>query len=854
MSNNKLISQPDLLAEKIIAYAEVILPLALPTTYTYSVTEKYEGKIQTGCRVEVALKNKRYAGIVKSIGTQRPPYETKPVLNVLDEEPVLYTQQLQLWNWMAHYYMCSEGEVMAAALPAHFKLSSETILQFNDEYGDDFTALDNDEYLVAEALLIKKQLNLNEVQQILDVTHVYPVIKKLIEKKVCTVWEALSERYKSKKENYVVLNPQYNNDDALSELLNNWSKAPKQMELLLAYLHLLKTEGEVTQPELLKKSGATAAQLKGLVEKSILFVEKRSIDRIKSLPKAMEVHFDLSAAQQQALKEVEENFVDKNICLLHGVTGSGKTQLYIKLIESYYNRGKQVLYLLPEIALTAQMIRRLQTHFGGNIAIYHSKFNNNERVELWNKIRTGETRIVLGARSALFLPFKELGLIVVDEEHDSSFKQYDPAPRYNARDAAVYYASLFGATPVGTEEQTGNGFSPVGTKGQTAINPAKVLLGSATPSIETYFNTQKGKYGLVELNERFGGITLPAIEMIDTRKVAQKGKVMLSPQLKEAIEKTVAAGRQVILFQNRRGYSPYLVCGTCGYLPQCTNCDVTLTLHKFSNKLHCHYCGTTYPKLVECPACGTVNWMEKNFGTEKIEETIEADFPNIKVARMDVDAVRGKTAHDSLIKLFEQQRIDVLVGTQMVVKGLDFEKVSLVGILDADGLLSFADFRVHERAFQLMEQVSGRAGRKDEQGKVMIQTTQVNHPVLQFVQQHDYKSMYAFELQNRKEFFYPPFSRVIKITLKHKSKQTVDDIADRLGNALRKDMDNFVMGPAAPVIGRIRNQYLMELFIKLPLDMKKIERYKKVIKNHFNLLQTEQRFKSVVMIADVDAQ
>lgn len=849
MGSSKTIAQLDLLASNIVAYAEVILPLALPATYTYAITENFVDKAQPGCRVEVALKNKRYAGIIKNISQQKPPYETKPILNVLDDEPVLYPQQLQLWNWMSNYYMCSEGEVMAAALPAHFKLSSETILQFNDEYGDDFSALNNDEYLVAEALLLKQQLNLTEVQQVLDATHVYPVIKNLIEKKVCTVWEALSERYKSKKENYVVLNPQYNSDDALSELLNNWGKGPKQMELLLAYLHLVKTEGEVTQAGLLKKAGATTAQLKGLVDKGILFIEKRSVDRIRSLPKAMQVDFELSPAQQKALSAVQENFTNKNICLLRGVTSSGKTQLYIKLIEQYYNKGKQVLYLLPEIALTAQMIRRLQTHFGGNIAIYHSKFNNNERVELWNKIKTGETRIVLGARSSLFLPFKELGLIIVDEEHDNSFKQYDPAPRYNARDAAVYYASLFFSIPAG------NTATPAGTDGQAGnLRNAKVLLGSATPSIETYFNAQKGKYGLVELNERFGGIQLPVIEMVDTRKVAQKGKVILSPQLKEAIEKTVAAGRQVILFQNRRGYSPYLICGTCGYLPQCQNCDVTLTLHKFSNKLHCHYCGTTYAKLVECPACGKVNWMEKNFGTEKIEETIEADFPNMKVARMDVDAVKGKTAHDTLIKLFEQQRIDVLVGTQMVVKGLDFEKVSLVGILDADGLLSFADFRVHERAFQLMEQVSGRAGRKDEQGKVMIQTTQVNHPVLQFVQQHDYKKMYEFELANRKEFFYPPFSRIIQITLKHKMKEIVDDIAERLGNALKKDLGNFVMGPAAPVVGRIRNQYLMELFIKLPLDMKKIERCKQVIKNHFNLLQTEQRFKSVSMIADVDAQ
>ncbi|MDB5275384.1 MAG: priA [Ferruginibacter sp.] len=826
-NSNEIIFDSITVVQKISLYAEVILPLALPTTYTYAVPAIFADKIKPGCRVEVVLgKNKRYAGIIKLITPEAPAYTTKEILNVLDDEPVLYPQQLQLWNWMSQYYMCSEGEVMAAALPAHFKLSSETILLFNEDYGDDFSSLNNEEYLVAEALLIKKQLNLTEVQQVLDVTHVYPVIKKLIDKKVCVVWEALSERYQSKKENFVVLNPQYDTDAAMSELLNNWTKAPKQMELLLSYLHLIKTTGEVTQVELLKKSGATAAQLNGLAEKKILLIEKRTVDRIKALPKAMEVAFDLSAAQEICLLEVQRCFTTKNVCLLHGVTSSGKTQIYIKLIEAYYKQGKQVLYLLPEIALTAQMIRRLQFHFGGNIAIYHSKFNNNERVELWNKIKTGEVRIVLGARSALFLPFKDLGLIVVDEEHDPSFKQQDPAPRYNARDAAVYYGALFNA---------------------------KIVLGSATPSIETYYNAQKGKYGLVELSERFGGIHLPTIEIINTRQVAQKGKVMLSPQLKEAIEKTVAAGRQVILFQNRRGYSPYLICGTCGYLPQCKDCDVTLTLHKYSNKLHCHYCGTTYPKITACPACGSVNWIEKNFGTEKIEEMIEDEFPSLKVARMDVDSVRGKSAHDNLIKLFEQQRIDVLVGTQMVVKGLDFEKVSLVGILDADGLLSFADFRVNERAFQLMEQVSGRAGRKESQGNVLIQATQINHPVLQFVKEHDYKKLYSFEINNRQQFFYPPFSRIIEITLKHKAKEVVDEAANKLAAALQKNMSNFVVGPAAPVVARIRNQYLMELLIKLPLDTKQIQLYKQIIRNEFNLLLAEKQFKSVVMIADVDA-
>jgi primosomal protein N' (replication factor Y) (superfamily II helicase) len=814
------------------AYADVILPLALPKTYTYSLPDIFLDKVQVGSRVEVVLgKNKRYAGIVKTISNTAPPYQTKPIENVLDDVPVIYDQQLQLWQWLSEYYMCSEGEVMAAALPAHLKLSSETILLYDESYGDDFAALSNDEYIVAEALLIKKQLNLSEVQQLLDVVQVYPVIKKLIEKKVCIVWEALQDKYKAKKENYVLLHPAYASDEALSQLLNEpkasgLERSPKQMELLLAYLHLLKTEGEVLQTALLKKSGATAAQLKGLVDKGIIMVEKRSVDRIPALPKKIETAFELSPAQQQAITQVQQCFAQKDICLLHGVTGSGKTLLYIKLIEEYHNKGQQVLYLLPEIALTAQMIRRLQMHFGGNIAIYHSKFSNNERVEIWNKIKSAEIKIVIGARSALLLPFQKLGLIIVDEEHDASFKQQDPAPRYHARDTAVYYASFFNA---------------------------KVLLGSATPSIETYFNAQKGKYGLVELNERYGSIHLPKIEIIDTRQVAQKGKVMLSPQLKEAITTTVESGRQVILFQNRRGYSPYLICGTCGYLPQCKHCDVTLTLHKFSNKLHCHYCGTTYPKIVECPACGTVNWMEKNFGTEKIEELIETEFANMKVARMDVDAVRGKTAHDNLVKLFEQQRIDILVGTQMVVKGLDFEKVGLVGILDADGLLSFADFRVNERAFQLMEQVSGRAGRKEAQGKVLIQATQVKHPVLQLVQQHDYKGMYALEIENRKEFFYPPFSRIIYITMKHKIKEVVEEAAEKLGAALRRDMPGFISGPAAPVVGRVRNQYLMELMVKLPLDMKKIQQYKKIIRNHFNLLLTENRFKAVTMVADVDA-
>jgi len=651
--------------------------------------------------------------------------ETKDILNVLDAEPVVYEEQLKLWEWMASYYMCSEGEVMAAALPAHFKLSSETIIVYNEEYGDDFSSLDHDEFIVGEALLIKKELTLSEVQQLLDSHTTYPVISRLVNKKVCHVWESLKQTYVPKKETFVLLNPEYDNEDKLSELLNNWTKAPKQMELLLSYLHLMKTEGEVTKASLLKKSGASEAQLKGLADKNILRIEKKIIDRIKYLPKNVQIDFELTEAQQKAFDQTKQHLQSKPVCLLHGVTSSGKTNIYIKLIEEYIKQGGQVLYMLPEIALTSQVIRRLQKHFGGYIGIYHSKFSQNERVEIWNKVKTGELRVILGARSSVFLPYQNLGLIICDEEHDTSYKQQEPAPRYNGRDAAIYFASLFGA---------------------------KTLLGSGTPSVESYYNATTGKYGLVELMQRYGDLKLPVIEFIDTRMLRQaqhdkaaktdSAKIMLSPPLIEAVNEVLARKKQVILFQNRRGYAPYQVCGVCGWIPQCKYCDVSLTYHKLSNKLVCHYCGTTYPPVHSCAACGSDKFVQRNFGTEKIEEQLQEIFPDAKVARMDMDTVKGKNAHDVLIQQFEQRRIDILVGTQMVVKGLDFDNVDLVGILDADGLLHFADFRVNERAFQLMEQVSGRAGRKEETGKVLVQTSQPHHPLLQVVQQHDYKAMF----------------------------------------------------------------------------------------------------------------
>jgi primosomal protein N' (replication factor Y) len=499
----------------------------------------------------------------------------------------------------------------------------------------------------------------------------------------------------------------------------------------------------------------------------------------------------------------------------------------MKLIEEQIQLGKQVLYLLPEIALTAQMIRRLQKSLGGHIAIYHSKFNPNERVEIWNKINSGETKVVLGARSALFLPFNNLGLIICDEEHDASYKQQEPAPRYHSRDAAIYYASLFNAS---------------------------VLLGSATPSIETYFNVQQNKYGLVELLERYGDVAMPTIELIDLKQIPakQRSENPLSPALLKGIQETLAAKKQVILFQNRRGYAPYMICNTCGWIPHCNHCDVTLTFHKGKQKLSCHYCGTTYPILQTCLACGNHHFIQKNYGTEKIEELVAEAFPQAVIARMDYDSVKGKHDHDNLIKIFEQHRIDILVGTQMVVKGLDFEKVSLVGIIDADGILNFTDFRVNERAYQLMEQVSGRAGRKDGLGKVMVQVSNLQHPVLQFVQQHNFQALYQFEIENRQQFLYPPFTRLIQVIFKHKDKHIAEEAANIMQQGLLNQFGSYLNGPSQPIVDRIRNQYIWEILLKLPKDSRTVNNCKRAIHQQMIIIQSNKRYRSVHIIPNAD--
>ena len=808
-------------------YAEIIIPLALPKNYTWAIPTELADGVMIGMRVEVMLgSNKRYAGIIKKILTEKPAgFNPKPILGILDDAPIVYPEQLQLWEWMAAYYICTEGEVMQAAVPSHLKISSESVFILNEDTAIDGQNLSDTEYIISEALQIKKQLSLVEIQKLLDKKSVYPVINKLIQKGICSVEETMHDKYTIKVENLLHLHPDYHTETALEQLMNDWTRAPKQLALLLAFLHLQKTEGQVQQKALLEKSGAAHAQLKALIEKGILIVEKRKIDRLAvDLSLGNTNLHQLSAAQQLAYDSILEQMKTHSVNLLHGITGSGKTQIYAALIEQAIQSNQQALYMLPEIALTAQMIRRLKQYFGGKIAIYHSKFNPNERVEIWNKVKSGEIKIVLGARSALFLPYHNLSLIIIDEEHDASYKQQDPAPRYQARDTAIYYANQLGA---------------------------KVVLGSATPSIETYYNAMQNKFGYYHLKERFSVGALPQMQIVDTKKQSEQSAI-LTPQLLEAIQSTVAKNKQVILFQNKRGYAPYMICETCGWIPHCKQCDVSLTLHKGKNMLSCHYCGAAYPVVHTCEACGKQSFKQKSFGTEQIEEKLALALPHLRIARMDLDNIKGKNEHDHLIQQFERKEIDVLVGTQMVVKGLDFEHVDLVGIVDADSLLNFNQYRVNERAFQMMEQVSGRSGRKNDQGKVIVQLSQTSHPVIDFVKEHDYPAFYAFEINNRKHFAYPPFSRLMSILFKHKENHIAEEAANHFLKSLDPNIQKTVMGPAQPIINRIRNKYIWELCVKITKQPQQLAIAKKQLLHFIQLISVHPRYKSVQIIIDID--
>ena len=808
--------------------AEVIIPVALPQNYTWSVPASMRDQVQIGIRVEVNLgARRRYAGIIKRLHTDTPDFKPKPIIQLLDDHPIVTETQLTFWTWIAQYYLCTEGEVMSAALPTNFKLSSETWLRLLPTHREDFTALEDAEYLLAEALSIKKQLRISEAQLILQNKQVYSIIHRLVELGIAELVESLQEKYASRLDTFISLHPTYQDETTLADLLNGGLRAPKQLGLLLAYLDLKRDNDSITRTTLLKRASSTAAPLQALIEKEILIAEKRSVGRITRPEAFVKLDFTLSSYQETALQSIRSQWNQQDVCLIRGVTGSGKTHLYIQLIADAIQQGKQVLYLLPEIALTSQIIRRLQQHFGGGVGVYHSRFSGNERVEIWNEVRSGKIRVMLGARSALFLPFTDLGLIICDEEHDASYKQQDPAPRYHARDAAIYLA---------------------------ARHEAKVLLGSATPSLESFYHAQQGKYGYVELTQRFGAGELPSLQVIDTRAILKEDRtrVSMTPPLMKRMEEVLAQKRQIILFQNRRGYSPYQLCILCGWIPQCEHCDVSLTYHKKSNQLRCHYCGSSYPLVQRCHACGHDQFGQRSFGTERIEEQLQLHFPKARIARMDVDTVKGKQAHDQLIQQFETGEVDILVGTQMVVKGLDFDRVDLVGILDADGLMHFADFRASERAFQLMEQVSGRAGRKQANGQVLVQTSDPEHPILKWVAAHDYIGFYEAELKKRQAFGYPPFSRMIRVLFRYKQQSVVEQAAQAWAKAMGATWQARMIGPAEPMIARIRDQFRMEVWLKLPRSAKSIAEAKGKIISSIYQFRKEKSLARVDVVIDVD--
>ena len=817
-------------------YVDVLLPLPLANWYTYSLPESLEGQVQTGSRVIVSFGPKKfYTALVANVHYCPPEgYEIKDVTEVLDTRPILLPQQFRLWKWMASYYLCTMGDVYKAALPSGMKLESETIVTANPDY-EATTPLAPREQQVLDLLAQDPEQCITQLEKRTDATrNILPVINSLLAKGAISVKEELKRNYKPKTEIRVKLSPDCQTEERLHQLFDELGRTPKRLALLMKYLELSgfftdkASLRDVSKKELLTRADATPTIFNGLVEKGIFetyLYEVGRLDREQTHTVAIN---PLNPAQQAAYDAILSHFREKNVCLLHGVTSSGKTEIYIHLIRQAIENGQQVLYLLPEIALTTQITERLKRVFGGRIGIYHSKFPDAERVEIWQKqLRPeGHYDIILGVRSSVFLPFHNLGLIIVDEEHETTYKQQDPAPRYHARDTAIMLASIYGA---------------------------KVLLGTATPSIDSYHNALAGKYGLVALNERYKDIRLPEIRIVDIKELARK-KMMngpFSPELLAAVRQALERHEQVILFQNRRGFAPMIECKVCGWVPKCKNCDVSLTYHKGLNQLTCHYCGYTYAVPRSCPACGSVELVNRGFGTEKIEDNIREIFPDAKVARMDLDTTRSRSAYERIIADFEAGKTHILIGTQMVSKGLDFDHVSVVGILNADNMLNYPDFRAHERAFQLMAQVAGRAGRRDKRGLVILQTKSPDLPVIHQVVTNDYKQMYEDQTAERKLFHYPPFCRFIYVYLKHRKEDVVTQAADTLAAWLRTAFGDKVLGPDKPPVGRIQMLFIKKIVIKLDLNMSgtKVRDYLLSVQRQ---LIEDERFRSLVVYYDVD--
>ncbi|HAD13321.1 MAG TPA: primosomal protein N' [Saprospirales bacterium] len=811
-------------------YADIILPLALPKrTYTYSVPESVASLIQPGVRVEVQFgRSKRYSGLVERVHEQAPGYEVKPILSVLDEVTVVTPQQFRLWDWMADYYCCTLGEVMSAALPGHLKLTSETRLVFNDQHGDNFSDLDDEEYLIAEALQIQHEIEVEDARKILNKKTVFPVIQRLLNKGVLFVREELQEKFKPKKVSALRLAEPYRSQpELLRQVMNDLSGKERQLEILMAYLALEKRQPMVLKQEVLYKADVTEASLNTLIKKGILEKYAREVSRIGGYEDELTEADTLSAQQEKAVQELENlSAKDTRVTLLHGVTGSGKTRVYVELMREAIRNGQQVLYLLPEIGLTTQIIQRLEKVFGNDISVNHSKINTQERVEVWKAAAAGKP-VILAARSGLFLPYKQLGLVIVDEEHDPSFKQYDPAPRYHARDTAIYLAGLYGA---------------------------KTVLGTATPALETWYNVETGKYGLVTMPERFGGLELPEVQTIDLReqmKYRQMQSIFSKPLL-ENLQRALDNGEQAILFQNRRGYAPMLECEVCGWNAMCRYCDVSLTYHKHTHRLRCHYCGYVQEPVQVCPACGSGKITFKGFGTEKIEDELKLFLPNARIGRMDLDTAGTKSNLSAILNDFEEKRLDILVCTQMVTKGLDFDNVGLVGVLGADGMTKFPDFRSGERAFHLLTQVAGRAGRKNKRGLVLIQAFDPKHPVLKEVLEHDFHTFVQRELQERMTFKYPPFYRLIHLELRHKEPKIVNEAASFYAKALRAKLGDRVLGPVIPNIARIRNYFGQDIMLKLEKSAQVINTAKGLIRHTTEIMLGKPGWGQVQVAVDVD--
>ena len=810
-------------------YADIILPLALPKrTYTYAVPDELVAQVQPGVRVEVQFgPSKLYSGLVENVHGTPPDYRLKKIIAVLDEVTVVSPQQLALWDWLADYYCCTLGEVMQAALPGHLKLTSETKLVFSTVFGDDFSSLDSDEYLIAEALHLQQEVTIDDARKILNKKTVFPVIQRLLNKGVLFLREDLQEKFKPRKVAAVRLaEPFRSTPDLLRPVFADLSGKERQMEILMAYLALSKQQPVVLKQEVLHKADVSISTFNTVVKKGILEVYDREVSRLSGYEDELSEAGELSAQQQRAVDEIRTQFEKKSTVLLHGITGSGKTRIYIELIRETMRQGGQVLYLLPEIALTTQLTTRLQRVLGSDVAVYHSKINYQQRVEIWRSAAAGQS-VILAARSGLFLPFQRLQLIIVDEEHDNSYKQYDPAPRYNARDTAIYLARLYGA---------------------------KVLLGTATPSLESYYNTQTGKYGLVNLTDRFGGLQLPEMQPIDLKEQHKQKQMqgIFSTPLLESLQAALDAGEQAILFQNRRGYSPILECQVCGWTAQCRHCDVSLTFHKHSNRLRCHYCGYQTEPVTLCPACGSGKVTLLGFGTEKIEDELKIYLPKARIGRLDLDTAGSKANLAALLNDFEEKRLDILVGTQMVTKGLDFENVGVVGVISADQLLRFPDFRAGERAYQLLTQVAGRAGRKHKRGRVLVQAFALGHPVLKEVISGDFFSFLRRELHERREFHYPPYYRLIHLTLRHKEERTVYQAAAFFGKLLKEKLGDRVLGPVLPHVARVRGYYTQEILLKLEKSAPLLSDAKAMIR-HFNEVMLGQPGFGLVQVAvDVD--